>query len=324
MRKVIILASGIADLTTAVATLMSNGAWADATLRDVTALIIGQGGSLPDNLIRAFRRTAETAYGLQNIYAFRWGEDDDNIRKFAETESGSGMVVANQLQSPRQREFITVLKPREFIFYDNGLSSYVDHKIDMAGWLDTLSDCQRFEAHLSYASEFGVPAYLNSFDAISLAPSIREQSMLIVREACLREQDLLPPGAAVILGTSFDRTNILSASEERVLHQQIAKVIREEHDGPIFFKPHPRAGDVYLTEADDVSPLSTELPIEAYVSSADGTAYSFSSTALFSLPAMFGWKAHRVQHELMDAVFASRPQLAKMKILQPSIILKYP
>lgn len=265
MRKVIILASGIADLTTAVAALMNNGAWADLASRDVTAVIIGQGVSLPDNLIGAFRRAAETAYGLQHIYAFRWGEDDDSIRKFAEAESGCGMVVANQLQSSRQRELVTALKPREFMFYDNGLSSYVDHKIDMAGWFETLSDCQRFEAHLSYADEFGVPAYLHSFDAAPLAPSTLARSMLCVREACLTERELLPSGAVVVLGTSFDRTNIVSASKERTLHQQMVKCVRARHEGPIFFKPHPRAGDVYLTEVGGVFSLSTELAIEADV-----------------------------------------------------------
>ncbi|MAN45849.1 MAG: hypothetical protein CMF04_06520 [Hyphomonas sp.] len=270
----------------------------------------------------ATRETAASAYNLESIQSFRWGEDDDKIREFAKAGSGSGLVVANQLQSPRQRELITALQPREFIFYDNGLSSYVDHKVDMERWIETLPNCQRFAAYLSYANEFGIPAYLHAFDTASLAPSVLARSAQLVCNAFLTEKDLLPAGAAVILGTSFDRTNILSASEEQALHQHLAKLVRERHEGPIFFKPHPRAGDVYLTEADDVSPLSTELPIEAYVSSADGTAYSFSSTALFSLPAMFGWKAHRVQHELMDKVFTSRPQLAKMKILQPSIILE--
>ncbi len=322
MSSTVILASGLADLATAIAALTVHGAWPRSDPSRISVILVGHRVSLPDNLANSFRKAAAQSFNFSDIEVFRWGEDQAELEAFSKSRSGADVVVANQLQDPRQRALVAALRPRQFIFYDNGLSSYSEHDVDLVSWAGELVNCRHFFAYLSYSDVFGDPAYLRPFQTTSLSPSALSMSMAEVRKGCVPLTDQLPEGAVVILGTSFDRTNIISASDELRIHQELLAVIGERHGGPIYFKPHPRANQTYLGEADGVIPLSAELPVEAFVSSSDGTAYSFSSTALFSLPEMFGWDAYRVQHPLMERVFDARPQLAKIKVLAPSLVLE--
>ncbi len=322
MAKTIILVSGVADLMTAIAALRVDGVWSEAHSHKTIAVIIGQRVSLPENLVGAFREVAANSFGLSDIKAFRWGEDNDAIDKFIDIEAGADILAANQLQDSRQRGLIAALKPRQFMFYDNGLSSYASHDIDINSWIAGMPECRRFAAYLSCAREFGVPPYLRAFAVASLTPDALKKSAHDIRKACVSRQDVLSSNAVVILGTSFDRTNIISADEEHILHKQMIDAIRKQQGGPYFFKPHPRANQAYLADEDDVKTLPTELPVEVYISGSGGTAYSFSSTALFTLPMMFGWRAYRVAHPLMEKVFRARPQLAKISVMSPSFELE--
>ena len=321
MAKITIIASGVADLTTAVAALMADGSWSSVSGSEVVAVIIGHRISLPDNLIEAFRDVAVNAFDLSGVEAFRWGEDDTLIEAFTNANTGTGLLAANQLQDPKQRKFIAALKPKQLVFYDNGISSYAPHNVDLTAWVGTLPDCDRFVAYLSYMDKFGAPPYLNVFKTKSLSHEALVKSVAQIRKACVSDQELLPPSAVVILGTSFDRTKLISIEDEQMIHKKLLEAIRVRHSGPCFFKPHPRASQAYLTQEDGVTTLSTELPIEAYVSNSQGVAYSFSSTALFSLSTMYGWRTHRVEHVLIEKVFNARPQLAKVKVLKASSVI---
>ncbi|MCB2014152.1 MAG: hypothetical protein KDE67_04590 [Sphingobium sp.] len=318
MKNIMVLSTGVADLVTAISALRRCGLWQSVPISKVSAILIGHGISLPDNLIQAFQKTARRAFGLTRVEAFRWNEHHLAIEAFVAAQPAGSILLSNQLQDAKIRQLIISLNPGKFIFYDNGLSSYHDHSVDLTLWRSLLQGCDDFSAYLTYSDLFGTPDYLKQFVTEGIPVDLLKETMEEIRDACVPLKKRLTSDAALILGTSFDRTKILSAEEELTIHRLLLEHIRKAHSGPVFFKPHPRAGSVYLDEGDGVIPLPVELPVEAYIAEAGGVAYSYSSTALFSLSSMFDWRTFRVSHPLIEKVFAAKPQLSKIKEIEAS------
>jgi len=318
----IIVVSGLPDLVTAIAALQQYGISLDELRSRALVLLLGDQISLPDDLCASFSRVAPQAFGFQHLGVHRWQDGQPALDLIVAPFVGAELAAANHLQAKPHRDFLTRIQPRQFVFFDNGLSSYADHRFDMPRWLDGMPLDKSATAYLTHLHRFGVPAYLAGLRCESIPAPLLRTAAEAIGLTCLDPAERLGAGDAVILGTSFSRSRLISVEDERAAHALLWREVSRRHPGRICFKAHPRAIVPMFEDPTIVRELDKALPLEAFVSEGGGAAYSFSSTCLFTLEDQFGWASYRASHPALDMVLDARMQLAKMDTMQVSVALE--
>lgn len=321
MGGIVVIVSGLPDLVTALAALRRHGVCDAELRRRGYVLLLGHQGSLSDELCSVVRRVTRHAYGIERIGLHRWENGAGALPEAIAAAGVAPLVAGNHLQALSHREAIAAFGPEEFLFFDNGLSSYADHRVPVAEWLAAIPTCKRAVAYLTHRTRFGAPAYLSPFEVMDLPAADLREAAAPIRTACIPADAQLGDRAAIIIGTSFCRMGLVSPDDERAAHLRLLQEVRARHNGPIHFKAHPRASVALLSESDGVAVMDAHLPVEAFISGPGGAAYSFTSTCLFTLEDQFAWRTFRASHPAMDVVLEARMQLAKMASMQVTLPL---
>lgn len=213
------------------------------------------------------------------------------------------VVYGNLIHKRLQQTFYAFLEPDEFVFFDNGISSYWEHDADINSLFGALNLPSPSMAYLTL--DLPVPKYLAAFPARRLALADYEPIYAGMRRAAVPTAPLRDD---VIIGSSLFRTGRISWEDERAIYLRLA----EKLDRPVAFKAHPRAADRPLVTSDDgFQVIESGIPIEALVQQGQiGAAYSISSTSLFTLASFFGWRAHCIETAATAEVMRASPHLA--------------
>lgn len=320
--------TGLSDLVSFLAACRIRSEASAARLNKITAVLFGQKASLPERL------QFEFDHALKNAFPFLTSAkvspdclkgssfDQRGVPPALRTKSSSHRIVYGNLIHKRlYQEFFSSLMPDEFIFFDNGLSSYADHKSDIKKEFAALDLPFPSVACYSLCPPLPVPEYLGTIPQRSLT---REEYTEFFDQLRLLASDWapdrwLPPH--VIIGTSLFRTNRISWEEERSIYLRLIDKLQDEEDSIILFKAHPRASSrPLITEDDGVDVLDSSLPVEAFVNPrTTGVVYSISSTSLLTMEKFFGWTAYRLETEMTQKLLADSPHLSKVNSIEPLI-----
>lgn len=290
----------------------------------VTALLFGQPVSLPAELQSEFFELARNAFPFLRadlIPPERVGVKEFDAEGYAPSwagnPTGDRIVYTNGVHKPFHQSFYEWLQPDEIHFFDNGLSSYADHRADIpkdfaARGLPALTD-----AYLTLHPPLPVPAYLSFAQHHTLT-----QTDFAPIYARLREAAPTKPASGwlpghVIIGSSLFRQGKITWDEEREIYLRLTAHIRERGGENILYKAHPRASSrPLIKEADGVEVLDNTTPVEAFVQpGSKGVAYSISSTALLTLPSQFGWRALRIDTDKTRDLIAASSHLSKVNAI---------
>ncbi len=288
----------------------------------ITAILFGHEASLPERLRSEFEFTIRRAFPYVDLEIIppsclngnRFDESDASIG--IDLKSASRRIVyGNAIHKKLHREFFKYLNPDEFVFFDNGLSSYADHPTDVATEFVKLDIPFPSLACYSLAPPLPIPDYLKSISNYDLTHNDFSSLFECLRrvDAQALPHDCLP--SRVVIGTSLFRTKRIRWEEERAIYLKLFAKLREEEDSRILFKAHPRASNRPLIgPGDGVDVVDNSIPVEAFAKPDEkGVVYSISSTSLLTMEKYFGWRAYRIETEATRALLADSPHLSKVK-----------
>jgi hypothetical protein len=254
--------------------------------------LFGETLSVSEELHDDFQHVSRTAFPALEV--FRVNPDAIEAAIVPPKKDGVRRIVYGTLiHHKRPRTFFARLMPDDFVFFDNGMSSYWEH--------GDISDEFRKKrlplpslAALALAPPLPIPSYLAAYplwrvtyeDLADIFASLQRAVGVWVPDG--------DPG--IVLGTSMFRTGAVTWEEERELYLRVIDRARAQHTS-VVFKGHPRAAHRPLIgEEDGVAIIETTAPIEALVQQGNtGCVYGMASTALFSMPKFFGWRAYRIE-----------------------------
>lgn len=294
----------------------------------IVAALFGHIESLPARLQAEFDWIVEKAFPYVNIVKIPPGclqgnrfRPDGMPRLSFPRSAGRRIVYGNGVHKRFHQEFFSYLEPDEFVFFDNGLSSYADHPSDIE---------TEFAAHdipfpslacYSLSPPLPAPEYLSSIRSHYLGRqdyvAIYDALRAVVCET--PETGWLP--SHVVIGTSLFRTKRITWEEERSIYMKLIRRLQDAQDGGILYKAHPRASDrPLITKADGIDVLDSSVPVEVFVKpGSKGAVYSISSTALFTLNKYFGWTAHRIETPAARTVLNQSPHLRLVESILPTM-----
>lgn len=221
------------------------------------------------------------------------------------------LVYGNSIHKPEFLEFYAFLAPDEFIFFDNGLSSYWSHDTDPIHDFPRHGIPRPAHAYLALHPPLPLPTYLERIPQTELTASDFAHPFKRMADASLEKPKHGHLPEHVILGTSLFRTNRISWDDERRLYLDLIAAIRQKSNSSILFKGHPRSSDrPLISRSDGVDVLETIVPIEAFAQiGGGGIAYSASSTSLFTLQKHYGFTARRLDSPAIQHVAGRMPHL---------------
>ncbi len=309
--------TGLPDLANFLAAANRYAPERDNAPRHLKSVLFGAKKSLPDKLQTEFVQIAKKAFPAIELFdapieRISKRVFDGEGYEFPQGEKGVQRIVyGNALQKAFHISYYALLRPDEFVFFDNGLSSYWQHDINVTQVFQDHGLQPPAAAYLTLSPPLPPPPYLNSVKQFSLQADDYAPIFAAMRSAVSH-----PPVSGwlpqhVLIGTSLFRTNRISWEEERHAYLQIIIRLQQQGVSRILFKAHPRASERPLvTASDGVEILETPAPVEAFVKpGATGAAYSISSTSLFSLTSMFGWRCERIATPAANKVIDSLPHL---------------
>ncbi len=317
--------TGLSDLANFLAALRRRtGAIAPAG--DIVKIVLFGGfGSLPAGLMKEFMQVAADAFPEARILLAppeRVSGSDFDSEGYVEPQlserASRRIVYGNAIHKPFHQSFYAFLAPDEFVFFDNGLSSYWRHDADIKSEFERYGVAFPSEAFLSLSPGLPTPPYLSAIPQTPL--DYADYAEIYARIAMAAR--IKPPGGwlanHVVLGTSLFRIKRISWEEERDIYRRLIDAIRREKDAAVTFKAHPRASDrPLLTEADGADVLETGVPVEAFIKpGATGRAYSISSTSLFTMQHYFGWTAYRLDSPAARLVIKRSPHLGMINMVE--------
>lgn len=323
------VATGLADLANFLAAHKRRAAERGTEEGPIRIVLFGAKSSLPAGLQSEFTEVAVATFPELDVivipsqYVTRRGFDGEAFaHPYLRKTSARRIVYGNAIHQPLHRSLYAYLKPDEFVFFDNGLSSYSEHDADIAGDFAAIGAPFPSMACLSLVPALHAPGYLSSIPQVALGYDDYADIYARLRAAApgLPSGGWLP--GHVILGTSLFRTKRIEWGEERSIYLRLIKALKARTDERVAFKAHPRASDRPLITSDDgVEVLDTGLPVEALVRpGSKGCAYSISSTSLFTLKEYFGWSSFRMETAASRAVIDASPHLGMVNVFPPTPI----
>lgn len=268
----------------------------------IRIVLFGQGGSLPKQLRSEFDKVVAAAFPgytqttIPSELVGRERFDDARAGGLGLEKTGRRIVYGNQIHKPFHLSFYRYLEPDEFVFFDNGLSSYWPHETDIRADFAAYGLAFPTRAYLSLHPPLPIPGYLADAPPATLARADYDDAYRAMKaRARQKPRDNVLP-AHLIIGTSLFRTNHIAWEEERALYMDLVAALRRRSDQPILFKTHPRAvARPLVTAADGVDVLDTIVPIEAFAHpKSNGFAYSIASTSLITLQKYYGFTPYRL------------------------------
>ncbi|WP_425410245.1 polysialyltransferase family glycosyltransferase [Hyphococcus sp.] len=292
------------------------------------AVLFGRPKSLPSGMQKEFLEVVCSAFPFIDSFilppetVLKNRIDFDNAtRSRLEKTPAKRIVYGNALHKPFHQYLYTFLKPDEFIFFDNGLSSYWDQPLDIHETFPEIGIPIPACACLGLAPPLQPPNYLKGLTQKSL--SLNDFDMAF---AGLRSAGKSPRGGwlteTVIFGTSIFRTGHLSWEEERGVYLRLIETLKRRGENNIVFKAHPRATEKpIIFESDGVDVLENSIPVEAFVKpGAAGTAYGIASTSLITFERYFGWKSYRIDAPETRRAVEKKPHRGLAARIEPIII----
>lgn len=293
--------SGLPDLANFLASVKRHTA--DTTAASaIRVILFGHDVSLPDPLRQEFDYIARTAFPRHDVGQIpsnlirgnTFHSDQADSSRFE--KNGYRILYGNSIQKPLFLDLYGFLQPDEFVFFDNGLSSYWPHDTDIQETFAYYNVPLPVRSYLSLHPPLPLPRYLADVPSTNLKVSDFDATYRRMADAAYQK----PTGGSlpsnVILGTSLFRTNRISWEDERNLYLDLISTLHRESNSPILFKTHPRAVAQPLIGTDDgVEVLNTIAPVEAFAEvNPDGFAYSISSTSLFTLQKYYQFTPFRL------------------------------
>tara|TARA_R110000868_G_scaffold43693_6_gene146731 strand:- start:5698 stop:6681 length:984 start_codon:yes stop_codon:yes gene_type:complete len=308
------IVTGLADLVNFVGAACCRTGRTFDNLPPLKTILFGRDISLPMDLKAQFRQTLQD--GFPNIELISNDRDED----WRVSEEGFSapprkmvqrIVYGNSIHKPPHLDFYASLTPDEFVFIDNGLSSYAEHHFNCRAEFARRGLPNPNLACLSLGASLPVPAYLSDFTATNLTLHELGPVYRQIRGSAAGHPTSGGLPAIVLIGTSLYRTKRITWEQERDIYLAAIKSFHAEGIRDILFKSHPRASDRPLLTADDnIEVFDSSLPVEAFADpSASGVAYSISSTSLFTLRDYFGWQTYRLETPAARALLDRSPHL---------------
>ena len=322
--------TGLPDLLNFIAALRKKAGLAPVAEANATALLFGGAGSLPQALITEFGVTIRRAFPALKapriptdcVQAGRFNPDalpDLDLRR----QAGERRIVyGNAIHKRFHQELYAYLQPDEFVFFDNGLSSYAEHSADIESDFAARGLPFPSLACYSLSPPLNVPRYLAGIPGCSLGMEDYEDAFVALRRL---DSGWGAPGRPlhVIMGTSLFRTQKISWDEERATYLHLISQLKSTRPGEtILYKAHPRAcARPLITKGDGVDVVESTLPAEPFVTpGCNGAVYSITSTALFSFARLFSWKAHRIETPATRRLLDASPHLRMIDLISPTAI----
>ncbi len=322
------IVTGLADFANFLAAVTAAGKRDHGDGDSIKAVLFGLPVSLPTGLQKEFMSVIEAGFPEVEPYIFppelvsndRIDFNDAATARLQKT-SKKRIVYGNALPKSFHQLLYAHLKADEFIFFDNGLSSYWDQQFDTAVKFPKLGIPVPSIACLSLSPPLNAPDYLNGIPIKELSFSDYDDAYANFRKAAAMSGNGWLP-EHVILGTSIYRTGHLSWNEERSVYLRLIEAVKKRGGEDILFKSHPRATERPLIfESDGVSVMESSLPIEAFAKpDSKGTAYGIASTSLISFERYFGWKSFRIDATETRRAVKKKPHRGLAAAIEPIII----
>jgi hypothetical protein len=306
--------SGLADLINFISSMIIRVGCTIDSLPSAKVILFGSDLSLPDQLKHEFAQTLNAAFSRIEL------STNSQNNEFHVTLDGftvppekttRRIVYGNSIHKAEHLNFYASLEPDEFVFFDNGLSSYASHAFDIATAFAQQHLPFPALACLSIGDNLTPPAYLSEIPKITVPFTVLGPVYARIRNTAATAQRLHTVPSTVLIGTSLFRTGKISWEEERCVYLKAVCALRARGIDDILFKSHPRDSSKPLLTLDDGVNLSnSSLPIEAFIDlNSPGTAYSISSTSLFTLRDYFGWQCFRLSAPAAQSLLDKSPHL---------------
>lgn len=310
--------TGLADFVNFLAALHSRTGQTDIASMAVSVALYGTDLTLPPKLVEEFRAIVQAAFPTieiervpsQRLQGARF--DSENYDAFNAQEER--IVYGHSIHKEIYLSFYSFLKPKEFIFFDNGLSSYASHNVDIA------KDFVKFNlpipsfANMTLCPDLPAPPYLKDFPVRPVTFSDYSAGFENIRAASPQRpsEQWLPNH--VLIGTSLFRTGKISWEAERALYMRVIESLHARGEYNILFKAHPRASSrPLITEEDGIEVIDCSAPLEIFaIPNHPGVAYSISSTSLITLKKFYGWRTYRLENEATRTLLSQSPHLSKV------------
>lgn len=191
------------------------------------------------------------------------------------------------------------------ILFDNGLQSHVTKEIYL-GPPDPLKSGKISQNVLdrvvtAYFSLFGdlpIPDHLCSIPC----EEIPSDWLLNVARGAVASVSLPHPdlSSALILGTSFYRSNLVTYEEEKRVYLSLIESLISCGEESILYKEHPRANrEPLVGKSKSVQHIESPMPVELLPLNLNiHSSYSISSTALLTLKKLFGIPSYTIGRDL--------------------------
>lgn len=317
--------TGLSDLIAFLAAVRARTQASAATMSNVKAVLFGGQGSLPEPLRIEFVKTVETAFPFVTAFTTRTpcvhaGEFSIGSVSADLPKKGTAfrVVYGNGIHKKPHQQFFSYLEPDEFVFFDNGLSSYASHPVDIKHEFTARNIPCPSLACYSLSSFLPIPSYLSSIPPyeLSYAEYTEFFGRLRALEKSYSKEKWLPSN--VIIGTSLFRTKRISWEMERSIYLSIIDRLKKSYNGDILFKCHPRSGvRLLITKEDGVTLFDSTLPAEAFVRPGSrGAIYSISSTSLLTFKKFFGWDAWRLENKATRQLLEGSPHLSMVNFVE--------
>jgi hypothetical protein len=203
------------------------------------------------------------------------------------------------------------------VLYEDGLHTYAPQGLDPhSPALERIS-----ESHLLLGDCLPLPPWLRRLTRVQIGDGHVRDVLTECARSLASPREFMQSGAAVVLGQCFARWGLMSRAAECGMYERAIATLLESGYA-VAWKEHPRADQPFFPEfaarfGGDVRELALPpaVPVEAAFASGrrgQPLCVSATSTALFTLPRLFGARVRTFAQELVPHVAGDFAHMADL------------